>query len=228
MHVEPGVPRQPLLNLVSLGRGVIVRNHMNIHVLGRFALQLLENGQPLHVRVLPLGPVDQFPAQVVQRGERRDRAVTDVIVRLGADMHVPQRRAGLRTFQGLALRFLVAAKHSGLLGRVEVQADAIPRLGLELGSVGEFERVLAVGLEVLAAPDAGHAAVREAEMGGQSARGLASRFDEPLDSGGWHVDILQRAACGPQEDDPPPQSRWDVVGARTHRRVARGSVFLRR
>ena len=63
---------------------------MNIHVLGRFAPRVLEQAQPLHVRVLLLGEVDQFPVQVVQRGEQRHRAVTDVIVRLGADVPVPQ------------------------------------------------------------------------------------------------------------------------------------------
>jgi len=56
-------------------------------------------------------------------------------VRLDADVPGPQRQAGLRTFQGLAPRFLVAAEHQGLLGRVEVQADDIPELGLKLGIV---------------------------------------------------------------------------------------------
>ena len=208
MHVEPGAPLQPCLHLGLLVRGVIVCNQMDIQVLGRLAVELLEEAQPLYMRVLLLGPVDQFPVQVVQRGEQRDRAVPDVIVRLGADVPLAQREAGLRAFQGLALRFLVAAEHQGLLGRVEVQANHIPELDLELGIVGEFESAFEVGLEVLAAPDPGHAAVREAEMGGQSARApaspagrsLAGGFDDALDHGGGQGGLA--AAAG-----PVPQAR---------------------
>ena len=61
MHGEPSAPRQPRLDLGLLVRSVIVRKQMNSHVLGRFAPKVLEKAQPLHVRVLPLGEVDQSP-----------------------------------------------------------------------------------------------------------------------------------------------------------------------
>lgn len=95
MHVEPGATCQPRFDLSLLVRGVIVGNQMDFQVLGRLAIQLLEEAEPLHMRVLLLGPVDQFPVQVVQRGEQRDRAVPDGIVGLGADVAAPQRQAGL-------------------------------------------------------------------------------------------------------------------------------------
>ena len=52
-------------------------------------------------------------------------------------------------FQGLALRFLVAAEHQELLWRVGIQADHVPEFRFELGIVGEFVGVLEARLEVL-------------------------------------------------------------------------------
>ena len=206
MHVEPGTTLQPCLHLGLLVRGVIVCNKMDFQVLGHLAGQLLEEAQPLHIRGLPVGPVDQLSVQIIQCGEQRDRAVPDGIVCLGADVPWPQREAELRAFQGLALRYLIAAEHQGLLGRVDVQTDHISELRLELGIVGELEGALEVGFEVLAVPDPGHAAVREAEMGGQSARapaspsgrGLAGGFDDALDYGGGQQGLAALAGPIPQ------------------------------
>ena len=61
MHVEPGVTCQQSLDRRLLVDGVIVSNQMDFQILGRLTVQLLEEAQPLRVRVLPLGPVDQFP-----------------------------------------------------------------------------------------------------------------------------------------------------------------------
>ena len=90
---------------------IVVGNQVEVDGFGSLAVDLLEEAQPLHVRGLLFGAVDQLALQVAQRSEQRDGAVPDVIVCLRPDMAAAQPQARLRALQGLALRLLVAAQH---------------------------------------------------------------------------------------------------------------------
>ena len=52
-------------------------------------------------------------------------------------------------------------------GRVEIQPDHIPDLGLQLRIGGELERLGLPGLEVVLGPHPGHGAVADPQFGGQ-------------------------------------------------------------
>lgn len=49
-----------------------------------------------------------------------------------------QGQTGLSAFQGLALALLVTAQNQRPIGRVQIQADHVPELGLELRIVRQL------------------------------------------------------------------------------------------
>ena len=63
-----------LTTFSCLLRAIVVGDQVQVHVFGGLAVDLLEETQPLHVRVLLFGAVDQLALQVAQSGEQRDRA----------------------------------------------------------------------------------------------------------------------------------------------------------
>ena len=161
MDVEPRVLVQPLLHGRVFVRGVVVDDQVQIQVLGGLALDLLEKPQPFHVRVPRLGAREDLAVQIVQRREQGDRAVADVIVRPGANVADAQRQARLRPLQGLALALLVAAQHQSFVWRIQIQANHIPELALELRVLAQLERAPQVRFEVVLPPDAVDAVVRD-------------------------------------------------------------------
>ena len=160
MDVEPRVLVQPLLHGRVFVRGVVVDDQVQIQVLGGLALDLLEKPQPFHMRVPRLGAREDLAVQIVQRREQGDRAVADVIVRPGANVADAQRQARLRPLQGLALALLVAAQYQSFVWRIQIQANHIPELALELGVLAQLERAPQVRLEVVLPPDTVPAVVR--------------------------------------------------------------------
>lgn len=132
MHVEALVLFQPRLHFWVLVSGVVVDDQMQLKMLGRFSIDLLEKVQPLLMSVLVLNAADQAALEIVQRGEQRDGAVAYVIVRLRANMTDPEGQARLGTFEGLYLTLFIAAEHQSLLWRVEIESDDIPEFFLEI------------------------------------------------------------------------------------------------
>ncbi|HSB68840.1 MAG TPA: hypothetical protein VLT62_05870 [Candidatus Methylomirabilis sp.] len=56
-----------------------------------------------------------------------------VLIRPAAGLPGAQRQQGLRPVQRLDPRLLIDAEHQGILRRVQVQADDVEELGLEVG-----------------------------------------------------------------------------------------------
>ena len=108
--VKRGCFFQPSANLRVFVRGVVVRDQMQIKVARCFAVDLLEEPEPFDMGVACLGAGDQFSGQLAERGEQRDRAVPDIVVRHGGRALRRQRKTQLRAFERLALALLVAAR----------------------------------------------------------------------------------------------------------------------
>lgn len=69
MNMKTWMIRQPSLHCGMLVGGVVIGDQMELEVLGRFFIDLLEKGQPLLMPVLTLDAADQFPLEVIQCGE---------------------------------------------------------------------------------------------------------------------------------------------------------------
>jgi hypothetical protein len=83
VHVEARMLDQPSLYGRMLVRGVVVRDQMERLVLGRFAIDLAQELQPLDLGVALLALTDDLPVQHVERGKQRARAIALIVVRHG-------------------------------------------------------------------------------------------------------------------------------------------------
>src|ERR1700751_5823161 len=88
----------------------------------------LRKGEPLLMTMARRKMGDQLAVEIIERGEQGQRAVPHVIMSLGADVANAQRQTRLRALERLALRFLIAAQHQCLLGRIEIEPDHVPEL----------------------------------------------------------------------------------------------------
>ena len=118
MHVEAFMFFQPSLHFWMLVGGVVVDDQMQLKMLGRFSIDLLEKLQPFLMPVLALDGTDQAPLKIIQRSEQGDGARADIIVRLRTDMNDPQRQSWLGALQGLNLAFFIATEHQCLIWRI--------------------------------------------------------------------------------------------------------------
>ena len=80
VHVEPRMLGQPCLHDWMLVRGVVVGDQVQRFVLGRLAIDLAQELQPLGVTMALLALSDDLTVQHVERGEQRGRAVALVVV----------------------------------------------------------------------------------------------------------------------------------------------------
>jgi len=111
MGLEPWMTGEPRFDLLVLVGGVVVLDQVDVEILGRLTIDLLQEPQPFDVRVALLGARDQFALQRIESCEQRHRAVARVIVRHRARPPRCERQPELGALQGLALALLVAAQH---------------------------------------------------------------------------------------------------------------------
>ena len=71
---------QPRLHFRMLVSGVVVDDQVQLKMLGRFSIDLLEKLQPFLVLMLIFNRADQAPLKIVQRREQRDGAMAHVVV----------------------------------------------------------------------------------------------------------------------------------------------------
>ena len=92
VHCEPRVTGQPCPDLAVLLHGVIVGDDVDGQPLWHLPIDLLEEAQPLDMRVLGLKTLDQLAVEIVHRRELRDGAVPDIVVGLGSGAAFRWRR----------------------------------------------------------------------------------------------------------------------------------------
>src|ERR1700759_424940 len=148
--------RQPALDDLMLMGGVIVQNNVDALAQRNFAVDVLEKFQPLAVGMFLGGVSDDFALQVIQRGKESDGAVAIVIMSLSADISFTQRQTRLTALQRLDLALLVTTEHHGLLWRIEVKTDDIPKFHLKIRIAGKLKDTRQVWLDLVLTPDSLH------------------------------------------------------------------------
>lgn len=81
MHVEAFVLLKPRPHFWMLVRGVVVDDQMQLKMLGRFAIDLLEKLQPFLMPVLALDGTDQASLKIIQRSEQGYGAMRNLLQR---------------------------------------------------------------------------------------------------------------------------------------------------
>ena len=84
MHRDARMFFQPCPHFRMLMCCIVIRDQMQVEVARCFAIDLLEEAQPLDMGVPRLGAGDQFAGQLVERGEQRDRAMPNIVMGHGA------------------------------------------------------------------------------------------------------------------------------------------------
>jgi hypothetical protein len=80
---------------------------------------------------VPGSPFRQdFPAEIIERGKKGDRAVPVIVVGASANLPLLQGQPRLRALQRLALAFLIAAQHDRPHGRIQFIRHKNDRLPL--------------------------------------------------------------------------------------------------
>src|SRR5580704_15949274 len=100
------------------------------------------------------GSSDNLALQITQRGKKRDGAVADIIMCLGASVALFQRKGALGALQSLALTFLVAAEHQSPLGRIQIEPDDVPEFLLKVRIIGDLKSLQPMWLYFVMAPNA--------------------------------------------------------------------------
>src|ERR1700730_3615169 len=100
------------------------------------------------------GSSDNLALQITQRGKKRDGAVADIIMCLGASVALFQRKGALGALQSLALTFLVAAEHQSPLGRIQIEPDDVPEFFLKVPIIGDLKSLQPMWLYFVTAPNA--------------------------------------------------------------------------
>ena len=117
MHREAWMLVEPLLDTGVFMCGVVVGDQVQRLSLGRFAVDFLQELQPLGVGVALLTLCDDFAVQNVERCKQGRRAVALVVVRHRLRTALFQWQAGLGTVERLHLTLLIAAQHQRMFRR---------------------------------------------------------------------------------------------------------------
>ena len=125
-------PLQPRPNIWVLVGCIVVDDQMQRDVVGHFAIEFLEEGEPFGVRVFWPDEAGNLAVEIVQRGKERDGAVPDVVMCSGPDMSCFQGQARLRAFESLALTLFVATQNQRFCRRMQLEPDHVPKLWFEI------------------------------------------------------------------------------------------------
>ena len=110
----------------------------------------------------PLG--EDFAVKIIEGRKKRDGAVTAIVVRAGVDVTLAERQTGWRALPRLTLTLRVAAQHDGTGRRIQIEANHVPELFLEMGIVRQWESTGAVRLDVIRAPQSLHGILGQSHM----------------------------------------------------------------
>jgi len=189
VHDESRMLFQPRLHGRMLVRGVVVGDQMQRLVLGRFAVDLLEELQPLGMAVARLALRDDLAIEHIECGKQRGRTVALVIVGHRLRPSLLQRQTRLGTIKRLNLTLLVAAQHQRMFRGRHVQPHDVFELLHELRVARDLEavhevRLQPMGLPVPADGAGGHTQLRghlaRAPVCGRFRLALRGQFHQPL------------------------------------------------
>ena len=168
-HVEPGSARRSEVKVESwiaslpgfhsrmLMRGVIIADDVYLLV-GRCRFDnQVEKANPFLVPVLFHAGSKDATVSRIHRSEEGGGSVAFVIVSQRFATSFLERKPGLSAIQGLDLALFIAGQHDGVFRRVEIEANDILELLLEMFVVGELEGSYPVRFDPVCSPYPAHA-----------------------------------------------------------------------
>ncbi len=102
VEVKPCVLAHPRFHGRVLVRAVVVEDEMDVLLAGGLAIDLVQEGEELGMRMARVASVDHVALQDIEGGKQRRRPVPRVVMRLPSRQPRPQGQHGLGPIQGLA------------------------------------------------------------------------------------------------------------------------------
>jgi HEAT repeat protein len=158
-------PGEPCADLSVLMGGVVVTHDVQV-LAGAGGGDLVEEFEEFLVAVAGVAGIGYLAGGGVERGEQAGHSVPDVVVSLPFGDARAHREDRLGPFQSLALGLLVSADDHGVLRRVQVEADDVADLRVQLRIGGELEALRAVRLQAELAPQPGDAVMADGDLAG--------------------------------------------------------------
>ena len=132
---------EPFAHRFGLVGRHVVQDDVDVEMSGSVQVYPFEEPQHVFAGVAFTGLVQHLPGGYVERGEQVDGAVALVVVGERAAAAADHRQRRLGPVQCLYLGLLVEAEHHSALRRVQIQADNVTELGLEIGIGRQFEHI---------------------------------------------------------------------------------------
>src|SRR2546421_6255004 len=167
VQADVGVKLQELLHSLCLVGREVVQDDVDLlarRLLGDYRSQ---EGDELLGGMPGSSPPDHLAGLGVERGVQGEGASADVLEAVALEAPGRQRQDGIAAIEGLNGGLLVQAEYDGVLWGVEVKADDVGRLGLEVRVVGSHIALEAMWLETGPLPDPGHPHVRYIQVPSQ-------------------------------------------------------------
>ena len=152
---------------LGLMRREIVRDHVNLPPLGLAGHDVTEEFDKRGAGVSRHCLTEHLARLRVQRGEERQRAVAVVLEAMSLGSAGREWQHGIETVQRLNGRLLVDGKDRGVVGRIDVQADHLGGLQLEVGIIRLHVAFEAMRLKAGALPRFRHEVVMNLEHASQ-------------------------------------------------------------
>jgi hypothetical protein len=170
VQVPAGMAGEPANDRVGLVSGVVVEHGVDLQSGRSAVLDLFEESEELPVGVPGVATAPDLSGGDAQRGEERDGAVAEVIVRVPLGPPQVHRQDGLGAFQGLYLALLVHTEDHRVLRRALVKPHHVADLFHKERIGGEREGLLPMRLKTEGVPDTADGLMRHARFLGEGAR----------------------------------------------------------
>ena len=170
VQTDIGMVGEEVIDALGLMRRKVIDDHVDL-ALGRLSGdQSGQEGDELFAGVVGGGLTDDLAGASIERGIERKAAFADVLESMALGSTGRERQDGQRAIQRLDGAFLVHAEYDRVLGRVQVKANDIERLALEVGIVGSHVALQTLRLEARPRPGPSHLHVVDAQLASEPAR----------------------------------------------------------
>ena len=200
VQMDFGMIGEELLNPTRLVGREIVENDVDLFASALAGDDCPQEGYEVLAGVAFHGFPKDLSGPRVESREERQGAVAVVLEPMPFEAAGAQGQNGVKAIQGLDVGLLVNAKHRRMLRRIEVEANHVGRLRLEVRIVGQHVAADALGLDSRPRPNPVHQHVAHTEVlrklarrpVRRSIRGLAagSGKDATLHCGNQHLSCL--------------------------------------
>ncbi len=154
MHVNATMVEQERLHQRRLVAADVVADDVDLAAAGLAGDDVLEEGDELLAGMAGSGLAEHFAGAGIERGEQAQRAVALVFEAMALGASGRQRQHPVLAVERLDRRLLVHAEHGRVRRRVQVEADHVGRLGLEVRVVGDHVGIEPVRAHAVLAPNA--------------------------------------------------------------------------